>query len=535
MRPAPALGAGARGSRATSGRQCGGTFAHDAGAFRALHATDAIGPHAGHGPLVRASPTLIHRDRIDVSPPQTPPDGLAEHPEAGERFAIELRERMVARLQITCQLALLLVPLFFVLDLVVHPHILGTLLVIRLTMMLCFLFAIGATRTPIGQRYVTALSFFMVWQTGFGIVVMTALDGGASSGYYAGVNLVMLAAAVLLPWDTALSIAAAGALIGTYVIASVVWGGVPDATVFAENLFFLGSTALIMVVSHRATRRAHHHEFLQRVALEEAGRHRDAFLANITHELRTPLAAILGFTEMLVDYMDGATVEQRGWLARINENALTLYRLIIQLLDFSKIEAGALTLAREPVSLPTIVAKVADDMRAIAGEAHTQVETAVPDLMPAVLGDAGRVEEIVSNLAANALKFSRGRPIRLTLRIGMLHATPWQRIVPDPGPDARGRAYAEIHITDTGVGIRAEDLRRIFVAFLQLDGSSTRRHEGTGLGLAISARLAASMGGHIAVRSTPGQGSTFAFLLPIEDEHPAQHPADDEHLASLSA
>jgi len=339
---------------------------------------------------------------------------------------------------------------------------------------------------------------------------------------------------VLFPWDTALSLTSAALLIGSYVLVCIVWGGIPDGALFAQNLFFLGSTALIMVVSHRATRRAYEHEFLQRLALEEAGRHRDEFLANITHELRTPLAAILGFAEMLVDYLDNATPEQRGWLARIHENALTLYRLIIQLLDFSKIEAGALPLAREPVSLTTIVTKVAADMRAIAGDLGTLVETTVPETIPVVLGDTGRVEEIVSNLAANALKFSGGRPIQLVLRVGTLDATPWQRVVPDPGPDSRGREYAEIVVTDTGVGIRREDLRQLFVAFRQLDGSSTRKHEGTGLGLAISARLAASMGGHVAVRSQPGEGSTFALLLPIGDDRRAGIE-DETELASLSA
>jgi signal transduction histidine kinase len=271
------------------------------------------------------------------------------------------------------------------------------------------------------------------------------------------------------------------------------------------------------------------------LALEEAGRHRDAFLANVTHELRTPLAAILGFAEMLVDYMDGATVEQRAWLARIQENALTLYRLIVQILDFSKVEAGALELARDPMDLSSIVSKVAADMRAIAGDLGTVVETALTPRFPSVLGDAGRVEEIVTNLAANALKFSGGRPIQLALRVDSLHATAWQRVVPDPGPDARGREYAEIDVTDTGVGIKAEDLRRLFVAFLQLDGTSTRRHEGTGLGLAISARLAATMGGHIAVKSTPGQGSTFALLLPIEAAPAVTRTEDTPELASLSA
>lgn len=468
-----------------------------------------------------------------MSPLSTTPDVFAERPEAQARFDAEVGERLAARLTTTCWIGLLLVPLFFALDLVLHPNVLPTLLVIRSVMMACFLATLALLPTELGKRAVAPLSFLVVWQTGFGVSIMTGLDGGSSSGYYAGINLVMLAAAVLLPWSTLVSALAATGLIGTYVAVCVFWGGVPDVTIFAQNLFFLGSTALIMVVSHRTARRAHRHELLQRLALEEAGRHRDAFLANVTHELRTPLAAILGFAEMLVDYLEGATIEQRGWLARIQENALTLYRLIIQLLDFSKIEAGALPLAREPMNLPSIVAKVADDMRAIAGDTGTVIQT-LPAHVPDVLGDAGRVEEIVTNLAANALKFSGGQPIELALRIADLHMRPWQRVVPDPGPDARGRQYAEIAVRDRGIGIRAEDLRRLFVAFLQLDGSSTRRHEGTGLGLAISSRLAATMGGHIAVESTPGGGSTFALLLPIERVAACSTDQPSE-LATLSA
>lgn len=462
------------------------------------------------------------------------PDVFAERPEAGARFAAEQREVLVTRLRLACRLALVLIPLFFVLDCLVHPGILGTLLVIRAFMMCCTAAALVALGTRVGRDAVAALSLFMVWAIAFGIAVMTGLDGGGSSAYYAGINLVMLSAAVLFPWDARLSATGAVLLIGSYVAVCVLWGGIPDPVLFVQNLFFLGTTGLIMVVSHHTAAAGQRREVLQRIALEEAGRHRDDFLANITHELRTPLAAILGFTEMLVDYLDGATTEQRAWLARIHENALTLYRLIVQLLDFSKVEAGALELAREPIDLPSIVGKVAGDMRAIAGDVGTPVETLVPTDFPSVQGDAGRVEEIVANLASNALKFSGGRPVQIELRRAGLHATPWQRVVPDPGPDARGLEYVHVEVRDTGVGIRAEDLRRIFVAFLQLDGSSTRRHEGTGLGLAISARLAAAMGGHIAVRSLPGQGSTFALLLPIYHA-PAAPAVDEPTPASLSA
>lgn len=459
-----------------------------------------------------------------------------DRPEAEERFAGERRERMVERLRLMCWIALLLVPLFFALDLLLHPTVLTQLIAIRTIMVLCCVATLALLGTEIGHRHVAALSFFLVWQAGFGVALMTGLDGGGSSGYYAGINLVMLGAAVLLPWTPAFSAAAAAALIGSYVVVCAAWGGIPEVATFVQNLFFLGATALIMVVSHRASQRAHQHDFLQRVELEASGKHRDAFLANVTHELRTPLVSILGYTEMLVDYMPGATAEQRGWLARIHDNSVALYRLIVQILDFSKMEAGALELARDPLTLPTIVDKVATDMRGVAGNVVSLVEVILPSDAPRVVGDGARVEEIVANLASNALKFSGGRPIRLALRTTYLHATPWQRVVPDPGPDARGREYAEIAVTDTGVGIRPEDLRRLFQAFFQLDGSSTRRHEGTGLGLALSVRLAANMGGHIAVRTAPGEGSTFALLLPVEPTLDVGAPADEaEPLASLSA
>jgi signal transduction histidine kinase len=144
-----------------------------------------------------------------------------------------------------------------------------------------------------------------------------------------------------------------------------------------------------------------------------------------------------------------------------------------------------------------------------------------------VVGDLDRIEEIVTNLAINALKFSGGRPITIGLRHGGIdRQPPWHRVVPEPGADAAPTSYVEVCVTDRGEGIRADDLRRLFVAFQQLDGSSTRRRGGTGLGLAISARLAAAMHGHIAVNSTPGVGSTFALLLPAAPQTAARPGID---------
>jgi signal transduction histidine kinase len=448
---------------------------------------------------------------------------FAERPGLAVRYALEQRALLASRLRTACWLAVLLIPAFAALDVVLFPHLLATFIRLRIVMTALALATVLALRTATGRRAVTPLSFLMAWQAGFGIVVMTAMVGGGSSPYYAGVSLVILAVAVLMPWETSLSIAFTVSLVGAYVLVCLAWGGVGDVTTFTANIFFLCSTGVIAIVSHHAGARARRREFLQRVALEEVGRHRDEFLANITHELRTPLAAILGFAEMLDELTGDQPEEQRGWLKRIRENAATLYRLIVQLLDFSKIEAGALQLERARVDLAAIVTKVAANMRAIAGDGGAEVRVHVARDAPQVVGDPARVEEIVTNLAANALKFSEGRPIMLALRHGAVQCEPaWQRIVPDPGPDAVAGAWAEIAVTDRGRGIAHEDLHRLFIAFQQLDGSTTRRQGGTGLGLAISARLAAAMRGHVTVRSTPGAGSTFGLLLP------ATLPSTDE-------
>ncbi|MBI3767425.1 MAG: HAMP domain-containing histidine kinase [Deltaproteobacteria bacterium] len=464
------------------------------------------------------------------------PRDFDDRPALALRYENEARTLLANRLRVCCWLAMTLVPLFIALDAVLHPQLLRVFMMIRVTMLACTALVLLALRTRVGARYAAPLSLCTFLQTGFGIVLMTSFNGGGSSPYYAGVNLVMLAGAVLMPWELSISVACCVTLVAAYALSCLAWAGVPDARVFVGNLFFLFSTAIITAASHHVGAEARRREFLQRVAIEEAGRHRDQFLANVTHELRTPLAAILGFCEMMADYMTEATDVQRGWLARIRENAFTLYRLIVQVLDFSKIEAGSMDLAHERVRLDTIVAKVADDMRAIAGPDGAEVTLELDVEAPVVIGDAGRIEEIVSNLGSNALKFSGGRPVVLRVATGAIDDKPgWDRIVPAPAPDTAARTYVQVAVIDRGEGIRREDLRRLFVAFQQLDGTPTRRHGGTGLGLAISARLAAAMHAHIAVRSTPGVGSTFALLAPVAQPIAAGSDTGGSHVGDAGA
>ncbi len=438
---------------------------------------------------------------------------LSDRPELASRWVEESRALVAARLRVCCWLGITLVPLFLALDAVLHPELVGVFAVIRIAMLLINAWTLLALRTRMGQRLVVPLSLLSFLGTGAGIIVMCGLNGGGSSPYYAGLNLVMLAAAVIMPWEPAPSTLCCALLVAGYVLVCAAWGGIPDVRVFTGNLFFLCSTATITVVSHVVGSELRGRELLQRMALEEAGRHREQFLANVGHELRTPLTAIFGFSEMLTDYMTDASPDVQGWLGRIHENAVALYRLVCQLLDFSNLESGELQVTREPVRLDAIADKVAIQVRAALAAAAVEVACGVAE--PTAVGDSARVEEIVAHLASNALKFSGGQLVRLRVGTAALYGEPaWDRVVPEPGPDAKGRTFLEVAVEDQGGGIRREELRRLFVAFQQLDGSSSRRHEGTGIGLALSARLAAAMRGHIAVRSTPGVGSTFALLLP---------------------
>lgn len=234
--------------------------------------------------------------------------------------------------------------------------------------------------------------------------------------------------------------------------------------------------------------------------LERADRMKSEFLANMSHELRTPLNAILGFSELLQEQFYGPlNAEQTEYLGNISGSGEHLLALINDILDLSKIEAGRMELDIEAIDLPTLltgsIAIVRD--RAHAQNIRLSVDT---NDAPTLYADPRKVKQIVFNLLANAVKFTdAGGTVTLTTRVAD-H--------PDTGPGI------EIAVTDTGIGIGVEDQEKLFREFTQVDGSLSRRHEGTGLGLALTRRLVELHGGQITVRSTPGEGSTFAVWLP---------------------
>jgi PAS domain S-box-containing protein len=234
------------------------------------------------------------------------------------------------------------------------------------------------------------------------------------------------------------------------------------------------------------------------IELRLANQTKDQFVANMSHQLRTPLNAVLGFTGTLLMKLPGPlTAEQEKQLSMIQSSARHLLSLVDDLLDLGKVEAGKLELKPEPTLCGELVDAVADSLRPLAQGRGLTLEVH-GDRQLSLRVDRRTLRQIVLNLLDNAIKFTQRGGVRIRVA----------RAVHD-GSDA-----VEISVTDTGIGIHPEDQQSLFSAFAQLDASARRRPEGTGLGLHLSQKLARALGGRILVQSKLGQGSTFTLVLP---------------------
>lgn len=236
------------------------------------------------------------------------------------------------------------------------------------------------------------------------------------------------------------------------------------------------------------------------VALYESSRLKSEFLANVTHELRTPLVSIIGFAELLKDATDVAESD-RHRLERYAQNILSsgrsLLELINDLLDLAKIEAGKLELHRSEFSIADLCKDLADFVRPLADKREQKLTLQLADDLPLLCSDAGRVRQILFNLLSNAIKFTpTGGAIDLQV-----------------GRD--GADHIRLSIRDTGPGIALEHREKIFEHFHQIDSSKTREYAGTGLGLAITRELVQLLDGTIELETEVGRGSTFSVRLPI--------------------
>ena len=251
---------------------------------------------------------------------------------------------------------------------------------------------------------------------------------------------------------------------------------------------------------HTATAElAQQNELLRRQAieLEQASALKSQFLANVSHEFRTPLNAILGYTHMLLAGVRGAlNPRQRQSLVRVDSNSRHLLAIINDILDISRIEAGRMPLRPSEFALEALFAEVMSELEPIVARSKLRVTTDIAAGVPPIYSDRQKIKQIVLNLLSNALKFTHEGSVKI-----MADHDPRRRLV-------------SIVVQDTGIGIASRDHERVFEDFQQVDQTTTRQYMGTGLGLSICRRLAKTLGGKIALESELGKGSTFTLQVP---------------------
>lgn len=288
------------------------------------------------------------------------------------------------------------------------------------------------------------------------------------------------------------------------------------------NLIGIGDRIVVQGIFHDATERREREAALEEInrKLAEATRQKDEFLANMSHELRTPLNTVLGLSEALTLGIYGDLTERQiEMLNRIEFSGRHLLSLINDILDLAKIEAGRIVLEPEPVNVLDLVTSMSRLLEENSKVKGITLTTEVDDAAKEVVADPRRLRQILLNLLSNALKFTEsGGSVELKTKLD----------------HANGRLVFEV--TDTGEGIPADKLNRLFLPFSQLESTLTKRHAGTGLGLSIVKRLTEMHGGSVSVVSSPGKGSTFSVSLPWIATSPssASIPKTDTLVASFS-
>jgi signal transduction histidine kinase len=433
-------------------------------------------------------------------------------------FAEHDREVTINNFKVACVVGAILMPCGYFMDRQKYPGLVEGFLVLRFLSSVLIGVFLGILLTPLGRTHYRFLgiTLFMVPASLIAAMIYATHDPGSS--YYAGLNLVILVLAFVLHWTFRETLVAASLVLMLYLGVSLPNGPTLGHGEFANNLFFLGSTAFIAVTGSYFHSKARFREFALRFELDrnkrileennqklmELDQIKSRFFANISHELRTPLTLLLAPLETLLHRfnrsLDGET---REMLVTMHSNGMRLLKLINDLLDLVRLESGRMEVKREPLEVAEFVKGLASAARQVANDKRLRLETFVDPGLGTVSGDRDKLEKVVLNLLFNALKFTPAGG-RVELRA-----------------EKRGGELM-LMVADTGMGISEKNLPHVFDRFWQADGSSKRKYQGVGIGLALVKELVEVQGGKVSVQSQEGKGTTFTVTLPYQKAEPSQ-------------
>ena len=434
------------------------------------------------------------------------------------------RQVRVRNYKVGCILAFIFMPAGVSLDWFVYHAQVPNFLLLRLLCSMLLGGIWGLLHFKPNLRIYRALGLLVALLPLFFISWMIYITEGADSPYYAGLNLVMLGAAILLRWTLLDSILVFVLSLLVYLAACLLHGPVPNGGIFFNNFYFLVVTGVFIITGSWFYNQIRFREFALRFELDknkqeledsnqklkELDQIKSRFFANISHELRTPLTLLLSPLESLLHRFNRSIdQETRETLLTMHSNGMRLLKLINDLLDLVRLESGRMEVKREPLQIAEFVKGLASAARQVADDKRLRLETVVDPALDQVLADRDKLEKIVLNLLFNALKFTPSGG-RVELRA-----------------EKQGEQLVLI-VSDTGMGISEKNLPHVFDRFWQADGSSKRKYQGVGIGLALVKELVEIQGGKVDVQSQEGKGTTFTVRLPYQKAEPALRPAKDE-------